>query len=145
MAWHPVVPLTPNHDYRIEARLVDPSDGTSSGAAAVVSNFSTSDALLEPIVLKGPLGWSLRGGQQDVFGCGPCGSGCKVTGQRRALFADVHVPAPSGGQGIYRGVLHFSDDEPAQVNPGDPSSTTGAPRTIQVPQFVKVEAGEELT
>jgi hypothetical protein len=87
----------------------------------------------------------LRGDEVDTAECGPCGGECTVSGQRRALFADVHLPAPSGGQGVYRGVLRFSDSEPARVSTRDPTSIEGEVHEVQATQFVKLEAGEAMT
>lgn len=139
MAVHPVEPLAPQHDYRIEATL------RGGSAAALVSSFSTSDALLEPLVLTGTISLSLRSGQVDVVECGPCGGECKVAGKQPALLADVQLPVPKGGQGVYLGALHFTDDEPAHISARDPSSTDGQPHEVMVTQFVKLEADEAQT
>jgi hypothetical protein len=146
MALYPARPLAPQHRYRVEAKPMNLEDG--SEGASFVSRFTTSDALLEPLVLTGELELSLRGGELDVTDCDPCGDGCVVTGKRRALLAGVTLPAPSGGQGIYRGVLHFSDNVPARVsarNPADYESVAAEPHEIQVSQYVKIEPDEALT
>jgi hypothetical protein len=147
LALHPSQPLEAQHSYRIEATPIDLA-GDGSVGAAFVTTFMTSSALLEPLRLSGALGLSLRGEDVDITECGPCGYECAATGKRRALLMDVQLPAPSGGQGAYRGVLHFSDRTPMRVGPGDPAgyvSSVAEPHDVHVMQFVKMEAGETLT
>ena len=146
MALHPSVPLEPQHRYRVEAKPVDLSADGSAGEAFVTS-FTTSSALLEPLALTGELSLSLRGTEVDIVECGPCGNDCSATGKRRALLADVQVPAPSGGQGVYRGVLHFSDHVPTRVSARDPSEYEAfdQPHDVHLMQFVAIKAGEVLT
>ena len=142
------MPLEPQHGYRVEATPHD-SVGGRTEDALFVSSFVTSDALLEPLTLSGELRLSLRGDQVDIVECGPCGYDCKATGKRRALMADVQLPAPSAGQGVYRGVLHFSDHSPVRVSARDPAAyeevLDGEPHEVQLTQFVKMDAGEALT
>jgi hypothetical protein len=71
-----------------------------------------------------------------------------VTGQRRALLADVQLPMPSGGQGMYRGTLHFTDHTPARLGTryvGDYELLDGEDPGIHMTQPVKLEPGEALT
>jgi hypothetical protein len=147
MALHPSEPLEPQHSYRVEAKPLDLS-GDGAEGAVFVTNFMTSDALLEPLVLSGTLGLSLRGGQVDILECTGCGGGCWASGKRRALLADVQLPAPSGGQGVYRGLLHFSDRTPTRISASDPGAfeTPDAdPHDVHLVQLVKIEAGEAQT
>ena len=147
LALHPLAPLAPQHGYRVEATPIDPSSG-EAGGPPVVSSFVTSDALLEPLALSGELGLALRGGEVDVVECGACGYDCAATGTRRALLANVQLPAPSGGQGVYRGLLHFSDHTPTRVGVRDPAeyeTSAAEPHEVHVMQGVTIEAGEALT
>jgi hypothetical protein len=146
IALHPSGPLEPQHAYRIEAKPIDLS-GDGSAAPVFVTGFMTSNTLLEPLVLSGELALSLRGGQVDIIECGPCGYGCSATGKRRALLADVQLPAPRGGQGVYRGALHFSDHTPMRISARDPADyemIEAEPHDVHVMQFVELEAGEAL-
>jgi hypothetical protein len=145
MVLHPVEPLAPQHAYRIEAR---PFDENGTPGEPFVSSFTTSEALLEPFVLSGELGLSLRAAELDIVDCGPCGQDCAVSGKYRALLADVQLPVPSGGQGFYQGVLHFSDHTPLRADPGDPlgdAVSDDEPHEIRVMQGVKLEAGQAST
>jgi hypothetical protein len=138
MAVHPAEPLEPLHAYRAEARL----RGGFGNGAPFVSNFTTSDALLEPLVLSGELGLSLRGAEVDVVDS-TCGVAGPVVGKRRALFADVQLPVPSGGQGVYLGVLDFSDHTPLRFNDDDPSDDGF--HEIRDLQAVNIQPGQALT
>lgn len=143
MAVHPAEPLAPLHAYRAEARL---RDGVGNGAP-FVSDFTTSDALLEPLVLSGELGLSLRGAEVDVVDS-VCGGAGPVVGKRRALFADVQLPAPSGGQGVYVGFLDFSDNAPLRLDTGDPSDNDepeAASHNLRDVKVVNIEPGQALT
>jgi hypothetical protein len=145
MALHPAEPLEPLRAYRAEARL---RDGFGNSARApVVSNFLTSDALLEPLVLSGELGLSLRGAEMDVIDREPCGSSGPVIGKRRALFADVLLPAPSGGQGVYSAFLDFSDNTPlrSSLDPADNAGPDAEYHEIRDLQGVHIEPGQALT
>lgn len=146
MAVHPVEPLAPLHAYRIESR---PFDEEGAPGEPFVSRFTTAEALLDPLVLSGELGLSLRGADVDIVGSSPCGGPGAVTGKRRALLADVRLPVPSGGQGVYQGALHFSDHTPARVGIRDPlnDDRSGAdePHEVRVMQWTKLEAGQALT
>jgi hypothetical protein len=144
MAVHPVEPLAPLHAYRFESR---PLDGEGTPGEPYVSRFTTSEALLEPLVLSGELELSLRGAEVDIVASGPCGEPGAVTGKRRALVADVQLPVPSGGQGSYQAVLHFSDHTPSRVNTSDPWNyeiSDAEPHEVRVMQSVNILAGQAL-
>lgn len=143
LAFHPAEPLESLHSYRVEATPID-MVGDGSQGPMVVADFATSSELLEPIVLSGKLSLSLRGDDVDIITCGPCGNACMATGKRRALLVDVQLPAPSGGQGVYRGALHFTDNTPARASARNPGAAVVEPHDVTVTQFVKVEAGEAL-
>jgi hypothetical protein len=144
VALHPVEPLGPQRTYRVEARPFDASD---TPGETVASTFVTSEALLDPIVLSGEIEVSLRGADVDVVACGPCASDCATTGQRRALLADVRLPVASGGQGVYRATLHFSDHTPARIDETDPvnDEEDDEPHDIRTAQGVDLEPGEAVT
>jgi hypothetical protein len=148
MAIHPVEPLLPLHAYRVEATPIT-LEAESLESPVYISSFTTSEALLEPIVLSGGIELSLRAGQADVFGdCSRCGGACDVVGQRPALLADVRLPAPSGGQGVYRGILHFSDHTPIRVSGPDVTDyerSLGDPHEIHLTQSLALEAGQTLS
>jgi len=98
-------------------------------------------------VLSGEIGLSLRAGNVDVLHYEPCGPS-SVVGQRRTLLADVQPPVPSGGQGLYRGVLHFTDNTPAHVSPtnvADYDPNDGEPHEIRLMQWFAIEAGQALS
>jgi hypothetical protein len=131
LAYYPSNPLEPQHQYRLEATHIDLPNGPDETREEVeVSTFTTSDAVLEPLVLSDELELSLRSktvvsaavNDCPVSDVGGDYDGCftppMITG--RALVADVKLPAPSGGQGIYNGVLHFSDRTPPRVSANDP-------------------------
>ena len=148
MALHPVDALAPLHAYRAEARLrVGLGSSTESAAAPVVSGFTTSDVLLDPLALNGEIGFSLRGAEVDVLDDNTCGPG-RVIGQRPALFADVQLPAPSGAQGVFVAVLYFSDDAPLRINPYDSTDYDRAEleaHQVYDMQVVNIQAGQALT
>jgi hypothetical protein len=146
LALHPTEPLAPQHSYRVEATPID-LIGDGSQGPVFVTRFTTSSALLEPLVLSGELGLSLRGGDVDLLQYGPCGENIGTGATRRALLVDVQLPAPSGGQGIYRGKLHFSDHSPARVDYRDPAGSVsdGESHDVNITHFLKLEAGEALT
>ena len=147
MAIHPVEPLLPLRVYRVEATPVASEAGTLE-SPVFISSFTTSDALLEPLVLSGEIELSLRAGEADVVGqCNPCG-GCVPVGKRPALLADVQLPAASGGQGVYRGMLHFSDHTPVRVSGSDVTDydrSAGDPHEIHLTQGVALEPGQTLS
>jgi hypothetical protein len=145
MAVHPAEPLGPQRRYRVEATVrsdATPLDafGNEDVRAPLISTFVTSDVLLEPLVLSGGLELSLRGGEVDALAYGECGP--TVTGKRRALIADVRLPVPSGGQGVYRGDLHFSDNSPVFFDEG---MLDAVPHNVSLTQFAAFEAGDVLT
>jgi hypothetical protein len=146
MAVHPMGALVPLHAYRIEAR---PLDEEGAPGEPFISSFTTSEALLEPLELAAELQLSLRGADVDIVASGPCGDPGVVTGKRRALLADVRLPVPSGGQGVYQGALHFSDRTPTRVGIGDPlnSNVSGAAERheVRVVQWIQLESGQGLT
>lgn len=131
LAYYPSQLLEPQHQYRLEATHIDLPNGPDETRAEVeVSTFTTSDAVLEPLVLSGELELSLRSKNivsAAVNNCPVSDDGGDYTGcfippmiRGRALVADVKLPAPSGGQGIYNGALHFSDGTPPRVSASDP-------------------------
>jgi len=68
-------------------------------------------------------------------------------GKRPALLAEVRLPAPSGGQGTYRGVLHFSDHTPIRVSASEPRNIErpdAEPHQVHLAQLVELEAREAL-
>ena len=148
MAVHPVEPLGAQRDYRVEVTPIAPEAG-SLDARVFISSFTTSDALLEPLVLSGDIELTLRGGEADILGdCSRCGGECDVVGTRRALLADVRLPAPSGGQGLYRGILHFSDHTPVRVSGSDVTDydrSAAEPQEIHLTQGVALEPGQALS
>jgi hypothetical protein len=147
MALHPLEPLAPLHRYRVE---VDPYDSEVGGTdgGIFISSFETSDVLLEPLTLSGELGFSLRGEEVDIVQCGPCGNSCNPIGKRSALMVDVQLPAPSGGQGVYRGVLHFTDHTPARLSarsPGDYEYDEDELHNVRLTQWVAPDANQAIT
>lgn len=146
MALHPAEPLKPQHRYRIEATPID-FDGDGAERVPFVTSFETSSMLLEPLVLSGQIELSLRGADVDVMDCGPCGASCVSTGKRRALVADVQLPAPSGGQGLYRAVVHFTDHTPVRPSTRDPGGVESPDidHDVDISHFLKLDAGEALT
>jgi hypothetical protein len=113
----------------------------------VVATFVTSDLLLEPLELSGEIELSLRSAEVDALDYAACG-GPVATGKRRALVADVRLPAPSGGQGAYRSVLYFSDDTPVRISATSPSADelgSRAAHEIHLSEYMVIEAGEALT
>jgi len=148
MAVHPLEPLASQRDYRVEVTPLAPEAGTID-ARIFTSSFTTSDALLEPLVLSGEIELSLRAGEADVLGdCSRCGGECAPVGKRPALLADVRLPAPSGGQGVYRGILHFSDHTPVRVNSRDVTDyerSEAEPHEIHLTQGVALEPGQTLS
>ena len=146
MALHPLAPLAPQHSYQVEVTPLDFS-GEGAEASPFVASFTTSSELLEPLVFTGELGLSLRGGEVDVLECGPCGNDCSAIGKRRALLADVRLPAPGGGQGVYRGILHFSDHVPTRISERNPAGYERDEELhdVHVMQLVELEAGDALT
>ena len=113
MALHPVDALAPLHPYRAEVR-VGVGYGGDAALPPVVSRFTTSGMLLDPLVLNGELGLALRAAPVDLVERDGCGRPSRIIGQRRALFADVQLPVPSGGHGVYVGFLYFSSQPPQQ-------------------------------
>jgi hypothetical protein len=147
MALHAAEPLAPLRGYRIEATPFDALTEEPSGPA-VITDFVTSEALLEPLVLSGELELSLEGGEAAELNCAVCGA-CQATGRtRRALFASVRLPLPSGGTGDYRGALHFTDDTPARRDPRNPAGwvpSDSQTHAVQMSHALILEAGEALT
>lgn len=132
LAFHPVAPLAPQHRYRIEATHRDsPAAPDEQDEEIDVSAFTTSDALLEPLVLAGELQLSLRGtavyspaiNTCPITAANGAASDCYIPPEfvRRALVVDVTLPAASGGQGLYRGMLYFSDGAPTSLSDTDPA------------------------
>jgi hypothetical protein len=120
MAVHPVEPLAPLHRYRVEVNAHEGEGGTDSGIFA--SSFETSDVLLDPVRLAGDLRFSLRGAEVDTLECGLCSGTCTPVGKRPALMVDVQLPVPSGGQGVYQGILHLTGDTPADLSDSYPGA-----------------------
>lgn len=147
MAVHPVEPLAAQREYRVEVTPIAPEAG-SLDARVFITSFTTSDALLEPLVLSGDIELTLRGGEADVLGdCSRCGGECDVLGKRPALLANVRLPVPSGGQGVYRGILHFSDHTPVRVSTSDVTDydrSAAEPHEIHLTQGVALEPGQTL-
>jgi hypothetical protein len=146
LAVHPVEPLAPLHTYRVEVTPVDGENGAT--AEPFVSSFVTSDALLDPVALSGELGLSLRGADMDVEESGPCGQDVTVIGKQRVLMADVDLPVPSGGQGVYHAAVHFTDDTPTRIETSDPLNyeLPGAePHLFHTMNILAMVAGQALT
>jgi hypothetical protein len=151
MAFRPTEPLAAWRQYRVEAIPFDEVNG--GFGAPVSSSFTTSDALLEPIVLSGEFAFTLRPSEIDrverVDG-DSCGGGRqRVVGKMRQLYIDVQLPVPSGGQGIYHAVMHFTDDAPVRTNIDDAPEPEGweegTGHRVQSMFYAHVEPGEALT
>lgn len=142
MAFHPLEPLAPRHSYRVEATPIDLDEGAAV-FPTFASSFVTSDALLEPLVLTGEIELSLAGEEVDAEECGDCY--CNPVGKKRALVASVQLPVPSGGQGVYQGMLHFTNDTPRVVSTRDLSIVDNDGMHIFENQPVKAEPGQGST
>ena len=151
-AVHPTQPLAAQRRYRVEAALRSdavPRDafGNEEPSAPLVSSFVTSGELLEPLLLSGGIELSLRSGEVDAISYGVCGQ-TTVTGKRRALVADVRLPAPSGGQGFFRGELVFSDNTPVRIGAADPSGAVpndADPHDTKLTRSLHIVDSEVLT
>ena len=61
----------------------------------------------------------------------------------------MQLPVPSGGQGVYHAVMHFTDDTPVRTNIDDAPEPEGweneAGHRVQNMNYAHVRAGEALT
>ncbi len=122
-AWYLDEPLLPLRTYRLEASIAEFEDLPEG--EPMVSTFTTSESLLEPLGLVGEFEISLEGYDAEVQSCDntSCGpANCIPAGTRRALRARISLPAVQGGQAIdngYRARLYFTDDTLPNVTEPD--------------------------
>lgn len=89
--------------------------------------FTTGDAVAEPLSLQGKLVVTLESGTDPIVECGLCGTNCVEKGQRLVTKARVKLPVVQDGVGARSGELWLTDDTPRDLSLPEKADVASAP------------------
>jgi hypothetical protein len=151
ISWTPGQLLAAHTRYDVTATLAEQSVSRppeAQGAETLIFSFTTGAGLTPPLRLTGAVTAQLGETTLPIRKCpadDPCSGLCPVTGQRRALMAQVTLPVVEGGVDAegYQGTLFLTDT--SGVTFKGPGGTTDVAALVSTAESFHAQSGRAQT